>query len=210
MANAPTSRPGGVHDRPRLGEFLVAAGHITPAQLQLALSDQSSWGGRLGQNLVDQGLIDDRTLAATIARQLNLHFVDLELTPPHEDVVRLVPVWAAERWGLVGVMRSSDGGRILVACVDPTSNEAMREVRRTTGLAPVACVSTASQIERVVRRCYYGEADPEPTPDPHLHVTRRRIAREEVAPEHEGGERISGLERRLDRLLDLVGDRRRE
>jgi len=209
MANAPTPRPLSVHDRPRLGEFLVAAGCITPAQLQLALREQSSWGGRLGQNLVDHGFINERTLAAAIARQLSLRFVDLDATPPQDDVVRMLPVWIAERYGVVGAALSTDGGQILVACVDPTINDAMREVRRVTGLAPVACVATASQIDRVVRRSYYGETDPDPSPDPQLHVTRRRIAREEAEEHPDGGARIAGLERRLDRLLDLVQDRRR-
>jgi type IV pilus assembly protein PilB len=203
MANAPTPRPGGVHDRPRLGEFLVASGYITPDQLQLALREQSSWGGRLGQNLVDQGIIDERTLAAAIARQLYLHVADLERTPPPVDVVRLVPVSIAERYGLVALAVSRERGKILVACVDPTSNDGMREVRRATGLIPVACVATASQIDTVIRRCYYGDAGPNPSPDPQLDVTRGAIAEEP-----EGARRLEGVERRLDKLLDLVQNRR--
>lgn len=199
MPNVPTPRPGGVHDRPRLGEFLIASGSITADQLQLALREQSSWGGRLGQNLLAQGLIDERTLAAAIARQLYLRFVDLERTPPAEEVVRLVPLALAERYGLVSVAVSADRRQLLVACFDPTANEAMREVRTATGLVPVPCVATASQIDRVTRRCYYGETDPSPSPDPQLHVTRRAIP---AAAKDDGS--LEGLERRLDRLLDLV------
>jgi type IV pilus assembly protein PilB len=198
MANAPTPRPGGVHDRPRLGEFLVASGYITPEQLQLALREQSSWGGRLGQNLVDQGIIDERTLAAAIARQLYLHVADLERTPPPVDVVRLVPVSIAERYGVVAIAVSEERGKVLVACVDPTSNAGLSEVRRATGLIPVACVATASQIDRITRRCYYGETDPVPSPDPQLDVTRGVIT-----AQPDGDRRLQGLERRLDKLLDL-------
>jgi hypothetical protein len=206
MANAPTPAPvaGVAPGRPRLGEFLVAAGCITRAQLQLALREQSSWGGRLGQNLVDQGFIDEGTLAGAIARQLSLHYIDLERTPPQLDAVRLVPLWLAERYGIVGVLLPPDGGRIFVACVDPTNNEAMREVRRVTGLVPLPCVATASQIDRVVRCVYYGEVDPEPSPDPNLHLTLRRVAREPQDEAPEGAARLAGVERRLDQLLDLV------
>lgn len=203
MANAPTSGPGGVHDRPRLGEYLVASGYITPDQLSLALRDQSSWGGRLGQNLVDQGIIDESVLANAIARQLYLRVADLDRTPPPVDVVRMIPVSIAERYGLVALAVAPESHKILIACVEPTSNEAMREVRRVTGLVPVPCVATASQIERVTRRCYYGETGPAPAPDPHLDVTRGALAQEP-----EGDRRLEGLERRLDKLLDLVqGDR---
>ena len=193
MRNAPT--PGGARDRPRLGELLVQAGYLTQAQLEAALREQSSWGGRLGQNLVDAGLINETALASAIARQLRLRVVDLDLAPPPEDVTRLVPVSIAERYGLVAISVARMTGRILVACVDPTNNDAMREVRSATGLIPEACVATASQIERVVRHHYYGDAGPIPTPDPNLHVTVS-VAREPNPYEE--------LARGLDSLLELV------
>jgi hypothetical protein len=191
--------PGGVHDRPRLGESLVASGVITRDQLVTALRDQSSWGGRLGQNLVDQGIIDEGTLAAALGRQLHVPLVDLERNPPPDEVVRLVPVLIAERYGVVAVAVAPDRGRILVACVDPTHNDAMREVGRATRLLPQACIATASAIDRAIRRSYYGEADPAPSPDPQLAVTRAA-----VHPAADGDSRLEGLERRLDRILDLV------
>lgn len=198
MVNAPTPVPRNVHDRPRLGEFLVASGVLTPAQLAEALREQSSWGGRLGQNLVREGLIDERTLATAIAQQLYLKIVDLDLTPPPLEVVRLLPLFLAEHFGFIAVAVSHDRGKIAIASTDPTNNDGMREVRRVTGLVPVPCVATASQIDRTVRRCYYGELDPAPSPDPHLHVTRGALPRERA----DG--RLDGLDRRIDRLLAIV------
>lgn len=202
MPNDLTHRPGAVHDRPRLGEFLVGAGRITPAQLQAALDEQAAWGGRLGQNLIDQGLIDERALADALARQLYLRIVDLDRTPPGDDAVRLLPVWLAERYGLIALAVSRERSKILVACADPTGNDGLREVRRVTGLVPVACIATPTQIDRATRRWYYGETDPAPSPDPHLHLTRARLLDAPDVPD--AARRLEGLERRLDTLLDLI------
>jgi type IV pilus assembly protein PilB len=194
---APTPASGGAQSRPRLGELLVQAGYITPPQLEGALREQSSWGGRLGQNLLAEGLIDEHALAATIARQLGLTVVDLEREPPPASAMRLLPLCVAERYGVLAI--AVVAGRILVACVDPTSNDAMREVRRTTGLVPHACVATASQIDRAVRRHYYGETEPVAAPDPLLDVNRRAIARDRARSAR--GDQVA---QRIDELMDLL------
>jgi type IV pilus assembly protein PilB len=175
----------------------VETGHITPEQLEGALREQSSWGGRLGQNLLDEGLIDEQALAATIARQLGLSVVNLDRDPPLASAMRLLPLSVAERYGIIAI--AVVDRCVLVASVDPMSSEAMSEVQRTTGLVPHACVATASQIDRAVRRHYYGEEQPLPTPDPRLDVSRRTIA---SAPG--GAERSDGLARRGEALLDLL------
>lgn len=202
MGSAASQEPRSIRDRPRLGELLVRDGCITAAQLELALREQSSWGGRLGQNLADAGLIDERILATAIARQLQLQVVDLEETPPAADALRLLPVGLAERYGVVPLAVARERGRIRVACVDPTSLEATREIRRATALVPEVCVATASGIDRAIRRHYYGEDEPLPTPDPHLDVSRRSIA----APRGES-DALEGVQRRLDRLLELAHGR---
>jgi hypothetical protein len=197
MPNAPT--PSGVRARPRLGELLLHAGCITREQLELALRDQSSWGGRLGENLLHDGLIDEHVLAYAIGRQLHLPVVNLDREPPPPEILRLVPLSIAERYGLVAVALDRAHGRILVACVDPTNLDAMRDVRQATRLVPQPCVATASQVDRVVRRHYYGEAEPVTSTDPRLDVSRRTIA-----SDRDPDDRLGGLARSVDSLVDLL------
>jgi hypothetical protein len=198
MVQAPTRTLGGKDARLRLGELLVRGRVITEAQLREALREQSSWGGRLGQNLVDAGAIDEGALAHAVASQLGLHVVDLDRTPPIAEAVRLVPVQLAERHGLLAIALDRAERRILVACADPANNEAMDAVRRATGFFPQPCVATASQIDRAVRRFYYGEEEPLPTPDPRLDVSRRAIA----PPERT--DPLEGLSRNVEQLVSLL------
>jgi hypothetical protein len=130
--------------------------------------------------------------------------VDLDWEPPRDAAVRLVPLWVAERYGLIAMDWDPTTERIVIACADPTSNDALSEVRRTTGLAPVACVATASQIDRAIRQHYYGEAEPAPTPHPHLQVTRTPVPGAlRAKAEGEGGRAAAG--RRSSAPVDPVG-----
>jgi type IV pilus assembly protein PilB len=186
--------------RPRLGEALVAAGVISREQLERALAEQSSWGGLLGQNLLALGYVGEPELAVAIANQFDLPLADLERAPPSEADTKLLPVTLAERYGVVSIGVVPAEGRILIACFDPTNNEAMSEVRRATGLVPEPAVATPSQIEAVIRRNYYGETTPSDGLDPRLSVTRTVATASEGIPR----ERLPGSRDLVVRLVDLI------
>jgi len=195
-------------ERPRLGELLVGARVITREQLEQALRHQSSWGGYLGHNLLELGLIDEGTLAAAIGHQLGLPAVDLDRAELPAQVEKLLPLNIAERYGLMPLGVRRETGHLLLACFDPTNNEGMAAARRATGLVPEVSVATPSAIDRSIRRHYYGEAaSPAGTGgiDPVFHVTRHTLDAPPVAWEDRGLEdRIEELEHRIQRLEHLV------
>ena len=187
---------------PRLGDYLVGAGVITRAQLDRALQEQSSWGGRLGQNLLTLGYIDERRLAGAVARQLGLAAVDLDRATLPADVARLLPLEIAERYGLMPLGARQKDGRLLIACFDPTDTGAIAAAARSSGIVPEVHVATAASIDRAIRRYYYGEATPTPTPgDPRFTVTRNTMEPIKL-PEAERDlpARVADLEQKVERL----------
>lgn len=54
----------------RIGEYLLEAGYLSPAQLAVALHDQTLTGLRLGEVLMLRGWIDARTLDLVLHRQI--------------------------------------------------------------------------------------------------------------------------------------------
>jgi len=188
--------------RPRLGDELVAAGVITEAQLERALQEQSSWGGRLGQNLVTLGFLDEETLARTLSRHLQLPLVDLDRMEVAAEVVHLLPVGLAERYGLLPLGVEAKGGRLRLACFDPHHGEAMAEVATVTGRRPSLVLATPSAIQRAIRRHYYGEAAPASAPGgARFNVTSTSLDREAPSDrEREMEARIESLEARVEKL----------
>jgi type IV pilus assembly protein PilB len=194
--------------RPRLGDYLVGAGIISPTQLDQALREQSSWGGRLGQNLLTLGFIDERRLAAAIAKHLGLPAVDLDRATLPADVTRLLPLEIAERYGLMPLGARPREGRILIACFDPTDTGAISAAARSSGLVPDVHVATATSIDRAIRRYYYGEVSTgAATRDPRFTVTRNTMEPDRP-PETEVdlASRVAGLEVRVERLTRALAE----
>jgi len=203
-----STQPQMQHHRPRLGDVLVAAKVITREQLDLALREQSSWGGRLGQNLLSLGFIDEARLTSAIGAHLGLPTVDLDRARLPPDVNRLLPLELCERYGLMPLGAKEHEGKLLLACFDPTDQQAQSAVRRTAGLIPVIHVATASSIDRAIRKYFYGEAMPTPAPgSPLFTVTRNTMETVVEDAAHKAlVDRVADLERQVERLTDLVED----
>jgi type IV pilus assembly protein PilB len=192
--------------RSRLGDVLVDAGVLTREQLDRALAEQGAWGGRLGQVLLNLGLLDEQALASAIARQLGLRLVDLDRLKLPAGVSQLLPLAVAERYGIMPLGRREDPRRLLLACFDPTMNEALLEAQKATGLQIEVYTATSSAIERAIRRVYYGEAAPEAVPGAGTFTVTRntRDPLEGGTMSDEIVERVAELEREVERLKQLV------
>jgi hypothetical protein len=192
--------------RSRLGDVLVDARVLTREQLERALAEQGAWGGRLGQILLNLGLVDEQVLASAIARQLGLRLVDLDRLELTAGVTQLLPLGVAERYGVMPLGRRDQPKRLLLACFDPTMAEGLAEAQRLSGLKLEIYVATSSAIERAIRRAYYGEAAPEAIPGAGtFSVTRNtRDPLEGGSVAEEVVERVTELEREVELLKKLV------
>lgn len=142
----------------RLGEILVRAGLLDDTRLQAALAEQKKWGGRLGRILVDMGFVDEHTLVAALSRNLDLAAVDLEATPPPADVVQHLAVQYCERYGIFPLGTDSKGRVLKLATTDPTNYELLHTLELKIGVRIEPVVAGAKDIDRAIRRYYYGES----------------------------------------------------
>lgn len=155
--------------RLRLGELLVRAGYLDPARLEAALAEQRRWGGRLGRTLVEMGFLDERTIARALSEHLGLPSIDLEATALPANVTDLLPVHECEQYGVMPVQRDPQARVLRVATSDPTNLEALAALSARLGVKVEPLVAPSGDIDRAIRRYYYGEAGarpPEPAPAP--------------------------------------------
>lgn len=140
--------------RKRIGEILVEAGLIDEDGLRAALVEQRRRGGPLGRALVDMKLVPEETLVVALSRQLAVPTVDLDaLEQIPQNVIELIPGELAETHGL---MPFAQPMKFLdVAMSDPNNLHIIDELRVRTHLNVRAHLAGPKAIERAIAR-YYG------------------------------------------------------
>ena len=104
--------------RPRLGTILLRKGWISHDRLDAGLEAARITGMRLGETLLARGWLFEPELAAALAEQFGLRYVDLVRHPLDPRAARLLPLEVARRMFAVPV-RFMDSGAVEVAVGDP-------------------------------------------------------------------------------------------
>ncbi len=144
-----------IYARPSVGERLIEVGIITREQLDRALEMHDRTGVRIGAALVALGLVSEMELAATIAEQSNLPFVDLPSAEPDPEVARLVPPDRARALGILPIL--DDGEEILVACTEPYDTEALAATPGLAGRVVRPVIVTETALDRAMNAVWRDE-----------------------------------------------------
>ncbi len=138
--------------RRRLGEILVDVGVLSDEQLRAALRLQRTLRRPIGALLIEQGLVGEVGLVQAIAMQLGLPVVDLDATPLAPDALAKVGMELARKHDLVGF--AMDGRNLSVALGDPTDTALRDALQVQLGVALRVHVASPSAIERALDRAY--------------------------------------------------------
>ena len=139
----------------KLGDILVGAGHITPAQLRLALEEQQRNGKSLGRVLIDLQVLSEDELVAALATQIGLRFVDLTEFAIDGNAVRLVPAQVCRRHNALPV--GYEDGKLLVAMADPANVFALDDIRSASRLDVRPVVATKADVMTAIDRFHRGD-----------------------------------------------------
>jgi hypothetical protein len=124
-ANAP------VHGGRLLGDLLVERGSVTAEEIAAALAKQHESGGRIGEILLEQGVIDERTLTAVVGEQSGLKVVDLRRFTPEPDALERLDGDSARSLRVLPLRITSSG--IIVALDDVPSADVLQKLTKYLG-----------------------------------------------------------------------------
>src|SRR5712691_7077693 len=136
----------------RIGELLLKEKLITPDQLQQALNQQKSNGGKLGYNLVKMGFVKDEQITALLSKQYGVPAINLAQFKIDLTIVKLVPTETARKYQIIPLSRS--GSTLTIAMTDPTNVFAMDDIKFMTGYTVEPVVASEVAITDAIEKYY--------------------------------------------------------
>lgn len=115
----------------KLGEVLVQSGQISPEDLERALNQQKQTGDKLGETLVNLGILSQGTLVKALAARLGVPGTYLRHGLIDPAVAKLVEREEAERLRVLPLFQVR--GRLYVAMAEPQNLPAIDRLAAITG-----------------------------------------------------------------------------
>jgi HD-GYP domain-containing protein (c-di-GMP phosphodiesterase class II) len=143
----------------RLGERLIDAGLISADAVAQALSHQQITSQRLGDCLVELGLVPETTLLRFLAVELNTQFVSaqkLAAAKISPGALEKIPVRMAEAENVLPVALDTEQRILSVVMAEPQNLALVRELALITDMKQViAYVGVRSAIQAGIKKHYY-------------------------------------------------------
>src|SRR5690349_10688432 len=144
----------------RLGELLLDAGVIDETQLLSALGHQRKWGGKLGQALIDLKLATEPQIVSALARKFGYEVAQVAALQPSPVLEGALRLVPRElALRQTLIPIAADSTTLTVAMGDPSNIGAVDELSFRTGRRVKVVIAGDREIAAAVRRLCYGEEE---------------------------------------------------
>lgn len=150
-------------ERKKLGEMLVEAGLIDNVQLQSSLAHQQKWGMRLGAALIEMKFISERDLASFLEKQLNTQCISIMTKELAPEVINSIEADVAKKYSIFPVEVKDK--EVVVATANPLDLQAMDELGFSIGMRITPKLALESEINRAIRFYYDNIREEAPVPE---------------------------------------------
>ena len=130
--------------RKKLGQLLVDAGLLTEQQLADALAEQEQTGDRLGRILIERGYVPKQIIGHVLEEQRGVPYVNLSTYPVDVELLRSLPEALITEHKVMPMRR--EGNEVHLAMVDPTDIVAIDRVAFITKVRVKPFLTTDSDF----------------------------------------------------------------
>jgi len=160
----------------RLGDLLLQQGLVTTAQLDEALKYQVIFGGKLGTNLIEMGILEEDDIARVLSQQYRVPTPTAdEVMNVEPKVLALLPRELVEQHSVVPL--KLEGRRLTLLMPDPANFQLIDDLAFRTGLIIKPVVAAELRLILALEKHYNIGRDRR-----YIHVTKKIIAKRPAPP----------------------------
>jgi type IV pilus assembly protein PilB len=142
-------------NKKKLGEILIEEGLIDEHKLATALGQQRYWGkGKLGTELVKHGFIKEEDLARVLESQLGIKWLSLRKMTFTPEILASVPVATAKKYLIMPV--ALEGKKLVIATLDTADLQMLDNLGFELNKRIEPVISTESDIKWAIAKYYDG------------------------------------------------------
>jgi type II secretory ATPase GspE/PulE/Tfp pilus assembly ATPase PilB-like protein len=102
----------------RLGDQLIDKGLVSSDQVAIAITEQKKSGKPLGQTLVDLGFVTEAIMRDVLSESMGRDSIDLSHAVPDQDAISFIPKQLASRHTILPVAYDKETKRLQLAMID--------------------------------------------------------------------------------------------
>ena len=136
-----------------IGDLLIQEGLATKAQLEQASIKQRRTGERIGVILVNMGIISEKDLLKTLAKQLNIQYIPpSKLASVDPDLAHLIPEHLARKHLAFPYEKLPNALHVVMA--DPFDLLTIDDIQRIVGTDIRPAISSGKDIEAAITQIF--------------------------------------------------------
>lgn len=132
----------------RLGDLLVDSRKIAPEQLKKVLIKQQGSGKRLGEILIEDGILSEEDILGVLEQQLCINRVYLDMEHIDQKITQVIPESISKKYNLVAF--GMEDNKLKVAMSDPLNIFAIDDVKISSGFDVQIYIASTKDIKKAI------------------------------------------------------------
>lgn len=144
-----------------IGRILMKMGLLSREKVHECLEIQKKRGGgiRLGQILLELGLVDESRLQIALAAQRGIEYVSIEGVEVPADVIEKVPAQMAKSFHVLPISYNKDKNELVVVLDNVDNFRATDDLRTLMGFTVTAKMTDGATLENTLNKYYQAKQD---------------------------------------------------
>lgn len=137
----------------KLGQILIHYKIITPEQLEEGLKIQNDREKRIGEILIDLGMVRQDEINWVLGKQLNLPYVQINVDNIDIQLSKNISEDILKKFKVIPVMELDD--EIVIAMADPTDEEAIEVIKKVTKRKLKYVLASFKNIDDTINQIFH-------------------------------------------------------